>query len=45
MNKRLEMYLSIEAKQKLKELAEKEKRNPSQELLVIIDFYKKQNKV
>jgi hypothetical protein len=35
------MYLSPEAKQKLKELAEQEKRKPSQELLVIIDFYKK----
>ena len=38
------MYLSLEAKKKLKELAEKEKRNPSQELLVIMDFYEKHNK-
>ena len=38
------MYLSLEAKKKLKELSEKEKRNPSQELLVIIDFYEKHNK-
>ena len=38
------MYLSIEAKKRLKELANKDKRNPSQELLVIIDFYENQNK-
>ena len=38
------MYLSLEAKKKLKALAEKEKRNPSQELLVIMDFYEKHNK-
>ena len=44
MNKRIVMYLSLEAMQKLKELAEKEKRNPSQELLVIMDFYEKYNK-
>ena len=44
MNKRVDMYISSEAKQKLKELADKEKRNPSQELLVIIDFYEKHNK-
>lgn len=44
MNKRIGMYLSSEAMQKLKELAEKEKRNPSQELLMIMDFYEKHNK-
>ncbi len=44
MNKRIVMYLSPEAMEKLKELAEKEKRNPSQELLVIINFYVKHNK-
>ena len=38
------MYLSDEASEKLKELAEKEKRNPSQQLLVVMDFYKKHNK-
>ncbi len=38
------MYLSDEAKKKLKELAEKEMRNPSQQLLVIMDFYEKHNK-
>ena len=35
------MYLSIEAEKKLKELAGQEKRNPSQQLLVLIGFYKK----
>ena len=44
MNKRTEMYLTDEARGKLKVLAEKEKRNPSQELLTIIDFYQKHNK-
>lgn len=38
------MYLTDEAKQKLKALSYREKRNPSQELLVIIDFYVKQIK-
>lgn len=38
------MYLTNEARQMLKALAEKEKRNPSQELLIIIDFYEKYNK-
>ncbi len=38
------MYLSPEAKKKLKELAEKEKRNPSQQLLMILDFYEKFSK-
>ena len=35
------MYLSPEVQQKLKALSEKEKRNPSQELLILIDFYEK----
>ena len=38
------MYISDNAQKKLKKLAEKEKRNPSQELLVIMDFYEKHNK-
>ena len=38
------MYLSNEAKAKLKELAHKERRNPSQELLVLIEFYETYSK-
>ena len=38
------MYLTDEAEKKLKALAQREQRNPSQELLVIIDFYVKQIK-
>jgi len=38
------MYLSDEAKKQLKELAEKEKRNPSQQLLILLEFYEKNQK-
>ena len=38
------MYIIPEAKERLKQLAKQEKRNPSQQLLVIMDFYEKHNK-
>jgi len=38
------MYLSIEAMGKLKALAKKEKRNPSQQLLIILEHYEKHDK-
>jgi len=44
LQKDLNMYVSDEAEKKLKLLAEKEKRNPSQQLLFIMDFYNKNKK-
>jgi len=39
--KGLQLYLSPEAEAKLRELAEKEKRDASRQLLVIIEYYEK----